>query len=415
MKIKLNKMKVFKIINIDNAYYKDLFLLKSYSINLIIDLDAYNLLNLLKEQEEIEVKYISIKIKELIKHNFVICDSDGIDLSSSLYIWLHLTDECNLDCDYCYIPSLHSNNKIKDGFFEKLSEVIINDRVKYNEVNLKLAGGEPFLNLKFWKLGFDYFIKELHKNGINLNVRIITNLTVVSDEIIDFIKSYNINLSFSIDSLDSENSRVFYRKNINSSSKVLSNLKILNNHGVRPSAMITVDKSNYENIKKLIRYLIENNIVFRISDNKEDNNLKNEFKYALDQTIELLNDAVVKDKDIMYKFLISDLNTLYPNAEPCSMGKNATAIYMNGDIFFCHTEFGTEKKLGNIWSTDSLIETIQSGYFKHLNLSTDCDKCEFRAICAGGCPLYRVNGKSSQCATYQHIIKNVVKIYEKCE
>ncbi len=415
MEVKLNKNKIFEIISIRNSYYKDLFLLKTDSVNLIINLDIYNMLTFLKKKEKMEIENINDKVKELIKHNVIICSDYTVDISNNLYIWLHLTDECNLDCDYCYIPSLHSKKKIRDGFFEKLSEKIINDKVEYKEVNLKLAGGEPFLNLKSWKKGFEYFVTELNKNNITLNVRVITNLTIMSDDIVNFVKKYHINLSFSIDSLSGHNSRVFFRKNKNSSDTVLKNLKVLNNYDIKPSAMITVDKSNYKNIKDLVKYLIDNNIVFRISDDKGDSNLNNEFKYALDQTMELLNDAAFENKDIMYKFLISDLNTLYPNSEPCSMGKNATAIYMNGDIYFCHTEFGTEKKLGNIWSTDSLIKTIQSGYYKHLNLNVDCDKCEFRLICAGGCPLYRINGKSPQCATYQHIIKNVIKLYEKCE
>lgn len=415
MEIKLNNSNKFKIIEIDNTHYRDLFLLKSDDINLVISLETFNILKLLKEKGKAKIANLSKEIKELIKHNLVICSDANLDISSSLYIWLHLTDECNLDCKYCYIPSLHSKNKIRDGFFEKLAEVIIRDKSKYNEVNLKLAGGEPFLTLKSWKIGFNFFVKELRQNGIALNIRVITNLTIINDEIINFIKNYKINLSFSIDSLNSKNSRIFYRKNVNSSAKVLENLKILNNRGITPSAMITIDKSNYKNVNDLVEYLIDNNIVFRISDDKGDSNFTNEFEFALNQTIDLLNKAAKNDKDIMYKFLISDLNTLYPKAEPCSMGKTGTAIYMNGDIFFCHTEFGTEKKLGNLWSINSLDETIRSGYHKHLNLNSDCDKCSCRAICAGGCPLYRVNGKSPQCTTYQNIIRNVVELYEKCE
>lgn len=334
MEIKLNNSNKFKIIEIDNTHYRDLFLLKSDDINLVISLETFNILKLLKEKGKAKIANLSKEIKELIKHNLVICSDANLDISSSLYIWLHLTDECNLDCKYCYIPSLHSKNKIRDGFFEKLAEVIIRDKSKYNEVNLKLAGGEPFLTLKSWKIGFNFFVKELRQNGIALNIRVITNLTIINDEIINFIKNYKINLSFSIDSLNSKNSRIFYRKNVNSSAKVLENLKILNNRGITPSAMITVDKSNYKNVNDLVEYLIDNNIVFRISDDKGDSNFTNEFEFALNQTIDLLNKAAKNDKDIMYKFLISDLNTLYPKAEPCSMGKTGTAIYMNGDIFF---------------------------------------------------------------------------------
>ena len=60
--------------------------------------------------------------------------------------------------------------------------------------------------------------------------------------------------------------------------------------------MITVDKSNYKNVNDLVEYLIDNNIVFRISDDKGDSNFTNEFEFALNQTIDLLNKAAKMTK-----------------------------------------------------------------------------------------------------------------------
>ena len=52
MEVKLNKNKIFEIISIRNSYYKDLFLLKTDSVNLIINLDIYNMLTFLKKKEK---------------------------------------------------------------------------------------------------------------------------------------------------------------------------------------------------------------------------------------------------------------------------------------------------------------------------------------------------------------------------
>lgn len=412
---KLDRKKILKIIKIDNAYYRNLFLLKSLSINLVISLETFNLLEKFHDEDALEITKVNKEIKELVNYGILVnLNNHTMRFKESLYIWLHLTDQCNLNCGYCYIPSLHSKNKIVDGFFEQLSELIVKDKSKYNEVNLKLAGGEPFLTLKSWEKDFDLFVEKMQLNDIKLYIRIITNLTVINDAIISFIKKYKIQLSFSIDSLNEENSRNFYQKDENSSTKVLKNIEKLSINEIKPSAMVTIDESNYKNTHELISYLLSNDITFRISDAKQEKNIKNEFKYSIDQMLKLINNQSEIDKDIKYKFLVSDLNTLYPKAEPCSMGKYGAAIYMNGDIYFCHTELGSDKKLGNIWTTESLDETIKSGYYNHLNLHEDCDYCEFRAICAGGCPLYRVNGKSPQCSTYQYIIKNVIKVYENC-
>jgi uncharacterized protein len=67
--------------------------------------------------------------------------------------------------------------------------------------------------------------------------------------------------------------------------------------------------------------------------------------------------------------------------------------------------------LGYLDEDENILSIINRGKEKHYDLSGDCRKCEYRLVCAGGCPLYRVNGKSPMCSAYKETIKRVFELY----
>jgi radical SAM protein with 4Fe4S-binding SPASM domain len=73
----------------------------------------------------------------------------------------------------------------------------------------------------------------------------------------------------------------------------------------------------------------------------------------------------------------------------CRAGKELFAIYINGDIFTCHTLFGS-KPLANIKDGRDLIEifTDKENSFNDLKLDDSCKVCSIGDICNGDCPLY---------------------------
>jgi uncharacterized protein len=70
------------------------------------------------------------------------------------------------------------------------------------------------------------------------------------------------------------------------------------------------------------------------------------------------------------------------------MGTTGGALYLDGSVFL---PYGVRKRrsLGNLDEDEGLLDIIRRGYTKHLGLSLDCRTCEYRFVCAGGCPLYR--------------------------
>jgi uncharacterized protein len=299
-----------------------------------------------------------------------------------------------------------SKNTIQE-FSNKLSLTILK-YPKIKTVTLKLAGGEPLSKFNHWKHEIQLLINKLEKLEIKLNIRIVTNLTILNNEIINFCKINNITFAVSLDGLNEYHNK--YRKFKNqkgSYNTIKNNLLKLKNSEVLFAILVTISNDNMDGIVDLVRYLLDNNITFRLADAKGVDVDKIKLLQMLDKCYLLMKDY--KKFNIKYKHLLCDLNLIESSETPCSMGVSGGAIYINGDIYFCHSQFGSKSSLGNI---NDLLLTIQKGYKFH-SLSDECLECEFKSICAGGCPLYRTHdNKSPMCEIFKSTIPKILKLHK---
>ncbi len=334
---------------------------------------------------------------------------------TSLNFWVHLTDNCNLTCDYCYISTLETQKSMSKNTINEFSNKLTQTILKHpniKTITLKLAGGEPLSKFKFWNDEVQLLINKLKKVEIKLNIRIVTNLTILNNEIISFCKINNITFAVSLDGLNEYHNKYRKFKNKNGSySTIKSNLLQLKNSGVLFAILVTISNDNMDGILDLVKYLLDNNITFRLADAKGVDVDKTKLLQTLDKCYELMKDY--KKFNVKYKHLLCDLNLIEPSETPCSMGVSGGAIYINGDIYFCHSQFGSKSSLNNLFETNDLLLTIQKGYKFH-SLADECKDCEFKNICAGGCPLYRTHdNKSPMCEIFKSTIPTILKLTRK--
>ena len=129
-------------------------------------------------------------------------------------ITLHVTNGCNLQCKYCYADGGHYNTTL-GRMTKKVADNFISFCIKnFDSIDIIMFfGGEPFLNLKI----MDYICKEFtckYKNN-EMNYipafGVVTNGTILNDNIISFIDKYISIITVSVDGLDNINdiNRVF--------------------------------------------------------------------------------------------------------------------------------------------------------------------------------------------------------------
>ncbi|WP_313758983.1 radical SAM protein [Tissierella sp.] len=117
-----------------------------------------------------------------------------IDIGISLYSKIHVSNTCNLEYKYCYANrgNYDSMDKIMTrNTARKLSEIIINN---FNNINkITFFGGEPLLGID----AIEEICSNLSQKKISYNI--ITNLTLIDDNVIKILDKYRIKITESID------------------------------------------------------------------------------------------------------------------------------------------------------------------------------------------------------------------------
>ena len=333
--------------------------------------------------------------------------------SKSLSLWVHTTDACNLRCKYCYIHTKETNLQMTEDVILALCNKIIQtvEDKKLQKVILRMSGGEPFLNYKLWDIYFDYLKEKLSKYECMLIITFLTNFTLINDGEVAFIQKHNINISGSIDGIGIFNDQTRITKNGKGTFDIINkNINKLREAGITPFLMTVVSNDNLDGLVEFTKYVIKENLSMRYSIVQYNNF---DYKKALpifQECYQIFEQAIENGYAFSKKHKFGDLHFTEFSDHTCSCGRNAGTIYVNGDVFFCQQQVGTERKLGNVLDNQNLINIITTGDRYNGILSKECLSCQYQYICSGGCPLSRVNGKSESCDFYQKIIPTIYRL-----
>ncbi|MCF0049559.1 radical SAM protein [Dyadobacter sp. LJ53] len=329
--------------------------------------------------------------------------------ATSLNFWIHTTDACNLGCSYCYISTLNKGRAmteaVKNQLLQKLLDTAVKRKIKH--VKLRLAGGEPLAQFQSWKA----FILEarhiLGAVGCKLDFAFITNLTILSQEIVDFSFQHSITFGISLDGIGSVHdlSRKF-RSGSGSFDVVNDNLLRLIDAGIPVSVTTVVNNANLKGLPDLTQYLIKLNLPFRYSIVKGESIDAEGLEKNLSQSFLLMEEAIKSGWQFSRRFQFCDLKPSELGFQTCASGFSGGAIYTDGSLKYCHVHFGDNNQPSHsIFDNDlDLIDMIAEGVHPEDDRSEDCHKCRYRFVCTSGCPVYRVDQKDPQCSIYHHFI-----------
>ena len=114
---------------------------------------------------------------------------------------LLVTEKCNLACPYCYVTN-RDRFMARDTLDKALDDIAYYaQRAGCLGVTISYFGGEPLLN---WDL-IKYSIPKVKARGWDQNI--ITNMTLMTEEILAFCLEWGVEISWSFDGIDSNRSR----------------------------------------------------------------------------------------------------------------------------------------------------------------------------------------------------------------
>ena len=115
---------------------------------------------------------------------------NNIDWINTAYY--NITYKCNLNCTYCY------SNKDKECVSLKTNKKILQELINLNCKSLVLIGGEPFCHRNFYKI-----LKESLKLRFK-EITIVTNGTILSEQLLKILSNERISLQISLDGYSEE-------------------------------------------------------------------------------------------------------------------------------------------------------------------------------------------------------------------
>jgi uncharacterized protein len=183
-------------------------------------------------------------------------------------------------------------------------------------------------------------------------------------------------------------------------------------NGIFPGLMCVVTNNNIEGLLALTRFSIENNLNLRLSFVQGEQINTSILIPALYQCSDLYSKAIEKGFNFSKLHRLCDLKTLKPFFQTCCNGFDGGALYVDGEIYFCHKLFGIDASNGSIFEDNDLLAIIQRKTYYN-NVHSDCLKCSLRYICTSGCPLERNNGKDIYCEVYKEMLPVIYKLYGK--
>jgi uncharacterized protein len=341
---------------------------------------------------------------------------------------------CNIDCTYCFFLSkeaLYPNDKHRmseatlDAYIRQLLE-----SHRTPEVTVAWQGGEPTLmKLEFFERAVE-LVEKYRRPGQAVQQTFQTNGLLLDDAWCAFFKKHNFLVGLSVDG-PRELHDVYRRdrRGQGTFDLVMRGWRCLRDHGVEFNILCTVNAANQAHGRSIYRFFRDElgakwmqfiPIIERATEQTIDianlgwsDHPGHGKRLLYTQTGNLVTERTVGGEqygrfliDIFEEWVRRDVGRVYVqlfdvtleayfgrhllciHAPTCGYGP---ALEHNGDLYTCDHFVEPGQKLGNIHTTPmaELVASPQMRKFgndKRDTLTKQCQRCEVRFLCNGGCP-----------------------------
>ena len=338
---------------------------------------------------------------------------------------------CNIACEYCYYlekekqfpqeKKFKMSDEVLETYIRQLIETSLEGGMA--EVPFAWQGGEPTM------LGVDHFRKivALQKkhtpDGVKVTNAFQTNGILLDDNWGAFLKENNFLVGISIDGPKKVHDRYRVdRQQRPTFEAVMRGLEVLQRHGVEHNALTVVNRGNGGKGKEVYKFIKSLGIDFiQFIPIAERNAASGDGLAAAPQVDMDPGNSVTKWSvspraygkflcdvfdtwwahdvgkifvqyfDVQLGLWMGMPSTLCVYAETCG---NGLAVEHDGSLYACDHYVYPEYRLGNITETP-LREMVWTdrmddfGQAKKTDLTQQCQSCQFRFACNGGCPKQR--------------------------
>lgn len=404
-----NDICAYNALTMDTVYFEKNF--ESKIKEIIAKPDGYN-----EAENKVKTIFDALKQAEIVvDKNYdekEIIDSikpaifQGVDIRVMV---LHLTDFCNLKCKYCFIEGgmcqdykrQNMTKEVMKAAIDKYIQILKRSKLKANP-SIVFYGGEPLANWEIIEYGLKY-LEECKQNGLinhDIDKVIITNGTLITDEIAAMLKKYDVLVSLSLDGIKEvhDYNRIDY-DNKGSFDRTIRGLNLLRKHGVEPSISCVMSPFAIKHVDETIDFLLKdlkikglgfNHVSIIPKLNYYDPKYEEEFA----DSILHVQDIIQEKYDDVYERRMGHkincfVDKLLLRADCTGCGEQIS-VSPDGEIGICQGYMGTRKTFNNsVFDKDYFPDQDPTfiEWSKRSPLNMDkCLNCPALATCGGGCP-----------------------------
>ena len=326
---------------------------------------------------------------------------DGVQIRVMV---LHLTDFCNLRCKYCFIEgnigaAYHRINMSKDVVIKAIDKFIdiLKDYKKQAHPSIVFYGGEPLANWETMKHALEYLEKY---KAYQIDKILITNGTLITDDIATILKKYDVNVSVSLDGDEHcTNLNRVYLDGTGSYKDAIIGIERLRRAGIEPSISCVLAKENVSHACDIIDFFANelkikalgfNHVSIVPNQNYYDETYEKSFARALIKVQERiqLKYPYIYERRMNHKInCFLDRKLLRADCTGCGEQMSVSPI---GEIGICQGYMGSRKTFNNsVYDEDYFPKNdpIFIEWSKRSPLTMEsCLDCIALATCGGGCP-----------------------------
>ncbi len=309
---------------------------------------------------------------------------------------MDLTVECNLRCTYCF----------KEKWTEHMEEQVAFDAIVWlihasgpaKDIHVSLMGGEPLLRFKLIKKLVPFAKRRAVQHGKCISFGITTNGTLVTDEVVEFWRRWDMGFHTSIDGTPDVQDRNRPTTSGKGSSRLVEqSAKRILAYRRNTTARCTVVPSSVGAIVSSYKYFRSigyEDIAFVPGGHRDwDEASLRLFELQIWELADLLMADLRAGRPIVLKGVDEYARAQLQQERfehPCGAARGTVLIDIHGDIWPCHRwnkESEADWRLGSIYEQfdDAARAPLEVPSFVSL-LENDCATCPANQMCSGGCP-----------------------------
>jgi len=315
--------------------------------------------------------------------------STKVDSNKKIAFWIHTNDMCNLVCSYCYVTKgkRRLDRKTGMGFVDFLVSICKQDRI--SQVTLKFAGGEPLIELALIIDMIAYARRNIEPLGTKIHPVIISNGTLITQDVANIIKANDIRIAISLDGIGKYNSARRYKDGDSSYRDVVKGIDRLLSVGVKPGIICVISNANIAGIPLLIKFASSRKLPISLSLSREydpEKGLALDLNLVNTKLLSTLEWLVGLPDDDLPRFSFNGVSFKGKRTRVCGAGNTYFSIGPKGNIGSCQMTVD-DPFIDSYRNVSSISELSSLCPFE--NIPSKCQRCVWKYACMGGCEVLR--------------------------